>query len=200
MLKIGLTGGIGSGKTKAAEIFKSLGAAVIDADTISHQVTVPGSDCLREIRDQLGAEFLTDDNALDRKKLAAYIFSHADKKSVLEAILHPRIRLQMLHEIEKLENADYVILVVPLLFETNFIELVDRVLVVDAAEPIRIQRVMARDSRSEEQIRNILKNQLDQSVRTENADDILDNNESLEKLQSSVEQLHRKYLKMAGKI
>ena len=198
MLKIGLTGGIGSGKTVTAEIFKQLGVPVIDADLIAHQITAPGSECLDEIRNKLGSSFITPDQELDREKLANYVFRHPDKKNVLENILHPRIRQRMLHEVQALDEAVYVILVVPLLFETDFIELVDRVLVVDAEEPARIRRVKVRDSRSEEQIRSILKTQLDQSIKAGRADDVLDNNGTLEQLQSSVEKLHNKYLGIAS--
>lgn len=197
MLRIGLTGGIGSGKSITAAQFKQLGVPVIDADVISHQITSSGAECLNEISEKLGPEFITADDTLDRARLADHIFKYPEKKTLLENILHPRIRQEMLAEVEKFTNTDYVILVVPLLFETNFIELVDRVLVVDAPKDIRIRRIMDRDTRSREQIGNILKNQLDQSVKTEKADDILDNSGSLDQLQSSVERLHNKYLGIA---
>lgn len=200
MLRIGLTGGIGSGKSIVADNFKQLGVPVIDADSIAHQITAPGSECLSEISKRLGPGFITPDHKLDRKKLADYVFSHPDKKNILENILHPRIRQRMLHEAESLEHADYVILVVPLLFETDFIELVDRVLVVAAPEATRIRRIRVRDGRSEEQIRFILKSQLDQSVKTDKADDVLDNSGNLEQLRTLVEALHHKYLRMSSGI
>jgi len=156
MLKIGLTGGIGSGKSSATRIFEKLGIPVIDADVIAHQLTLPGSEALLEISEQLGDQFITSQGELNRKQLAHYIFDHPDKKMVLENILHPRVRDSINSELQKLISTPYVILAVPLLLETNFTELVDRILVINAPENIRIQRVTSRDGRSADEVKTIM--------------------------------------------
>ena len=198
MLKIGLTGGIGSGKSSATEYFEKLGVPVIDADKIAHQLTAARSDALLEISDRLGQQFITSQGELDRNKLSNYVFNHPDKKTTLEEILHPRVRQDIMEKLRKLESSPYVILAVPLLLETNFTELVDRILVVDAPENTRIQRVQERDGRSAENVLSIINQQIDQKTRLEKADDILDNSGTLADLQSSIKQLHEQYLQISG--
>lgn len=200
MLKIGLTGGIGSGKSCATEIFARLGAPVIDADVIARQLTLPGTEALLEISNRLGHQFITLQGELNRKKIAQFIFDHPDKKVVLENILHPRVRETIIIELQKLGSSPYAILAIPLLLETNFTELVDRVLVIDAPEEIRIKRVISRDRRSADDIKAIISHQLDQKTRMEKADDILDNSGTFDELQSLVKQLHNQYLLISGKI
>lgn len=200
MLKIGLTGGIGSGKSCATEIFARLGAPVIDADVIARQLTLPGTEALLEISNRLGHQFITLQGELNRKKIAQFIFDHPDKKVVLENILHPRVRETIIIELQKLGSSPYAILTIPLLLETNFTELVDRVLVIDAPEEIRIKRVISRDRRSADDIKAIISHQLDQKTRMEKADDILDNSGTFDELQSLVKQLHNQYLLISGKI
>ncbi len=199
MLKIGLTGGIGSGKSSATEIFKKLGIPVIDADVIAHQLTSPGTEALLEISEQLGDQFITSQGELNRKQLAHYVFDHPDEKMVLENILHPRVRDSINSKLQKLISSPYVILAVPLLLETNFTELVDRILVINAPENIRIQRVTSRDDRSTEEVKTIMEHQIDEKTRLEKADDILDNSGTLNELESLIEQLHRQYLQISGK-
>jgi dephospho-CoA kinase len=198
MLKIGLTGGIGSGKTIVAELFSKLNIPVIDADKIAHQLTLPGSDCYKKIVKLMGEDFLTSTGELDRKKIAQEIFNDSGKKKKLEEILHPQVRKIMLEEVEKLEGSPYVILVIPLLFETDFIDYVDRSLVVDAPESVRINRIKQRDGISEELIKNIIDNQLDPAIRREKADDIIDNSKSIEELLPAVKHLHETYVKLSG--
>jgi dephospho-CoA kinase len=198
MLKIGLTGGIGSGKTTVAKIFSSLNIPVIDSDIIAHQLVLPGSECFKKIVGLFGDEFLATNGELDRKKMAQYIFSHEDKKTDLENILHPQIKAKMLEEIQKLEESPYVILAIPLLFETDFIDLVDRVLVVDVPEKIQIERIKNRDSLSEEQAKKIIDNQIDQTTRAKKADDILDNSASIEDIQPAIRHLHDTYLNLSN--
>jgi dephospho-CoA kinase len=197
MLKIGLTGGIGSGKTVVAEMFSKLHTPIIDADKISHQLTQPDSDCFNKIIELLGEEFLTSTGELNRKKIAQYIFNHLDEKNELEEILHPQVRKKMLEEIGNLEESSYVILVIPLLFETNFIDIVDRSLVVDAPEKSRIKRIKERDGISEDLIKNIIDNQLDQAARTGRADDVLNNSKGIKELLPAVKQLHNAYKKLS---
>lgn len=198
MLKVGLTGGMGSGKTAAAEMFSKLNVPIIDSDVITHQLTLPGSDCFNRMSALLGKEYLTENGEIDRKKTAQYIFKHSDKRKALEDILHPQIKKQILEKLKKLNESCYVIIVIPLLFETNFTSLVDRSLVVDAPENTRINRIKNRDGISEGLIRDIIGSQLDSTTRVEKADDILDNSKNIEDLLPEVEHLHRKYLKLSG--
>ena len=198
MLKVGLTGGIGSGKSSATEIFKKLGIPVIDADVIAHQLTIPGSEALLEISKQLGDQFITSQGELNRKKMAQFVFDHPDKKAVLENILHPRVRVSITSELQKLDSSPYVILAVPLLLETDFSELVDRILVITAPENIRIQRVTSRDGRNADDVKTIMQHQVDQKTRLEKADDILDNSGTFDELESLIKQLHKQYLQISG--
>lgn len=194
MLKIGLTGGIGSGKSTVAEFFSNLGITVIDADIIAHQLTQSGSDGFKEIKQLLGEEFITKDGKLDRKKIAQTIFSNPSKKMALEKILHPKIKQRMLREIEQAKSSHYIILAIPLLFESDFTDLVDRIIVIDADDDLRIKRTQLRDDRTEEQIKDIMSHQLDREHRLQQADDILNNNGDLKDLSDAVTRLHRKYM------
>jgi len=196
MLKIGLTGGIGSGKSTVTEIFSSLGITVIDADRIAHQLTQPGSDSFNEIRQLFGKDFIKSDGELDRKKIAQTIFSEPSKKIALEEILHPRIKQRMLQEVVQVKSNRYIILAIPLLLESRFTDLVDRIIVVDADDDIRIRRTQQRDNSTEEQIRRIMSQQVDRDQRLQQADDILENNGSVTDLRNAVIRLHHKYLAM----
>jgi dephospho-CoA kinase len=197
-LVVGLTGGIGSGKSSVTEMFVKLGITVIDADIIAHQLTLPGTKALLEISNQLGHQFITSQGELDRKKIAQFIFGHPDKKVVLENILHPRVRETIINELQKRGLSPYAILSIPLLLETNFTELVDRILVIDAPEEIRIQRVVKRDGRSTDDVKAIISHQVAQETRLKKADDILDNSGTIDELQSLVKQLHNQYLQISS--
>lgn len=198
MLKIGLTGGIGSGKSSATEMFRKLGVPVIDADIIAHQLTAAGTEALQEIGSQLGHQFITSNNELDRKQLAQYVFDHPDKKKVLENILHPRIKQAIISLLNNMEASPYVLLSIPLLLETDFTELIDRILVIDAPKSIRIQRVVARDDRSSDDVKAIIKQQIDRETRLKNADDVLDNSGTFAELQLLVNKYHDQYLKISS--
>jgi dephospho-CoA kinase len=198
MLKIGLTGGIGSGKSTVADIFSSLGISIIDADLIAHQLTQPGNACFNEIKELFGENFIDSNGELNRKKIAETIFSNPSKKTDLENILHPRIKQRMLQAIEQTKAEHYIILVIPLLLESNFTDLVDRIIVVDADDDIRIQRIQQRDHRSEEQIKDIINSQVDRNQRLQRADDILYNNGELGVLRDAVSLLHRQYIEMSS--
>lgn len=199
MLKVGLTGGIGSGKSTVAEIFSSLGITVIDADKIAHQLTRSGTGSFDEIVELLGQDCVDSSGELDRKKIAQIVFFDPEKKLALEKILHPKIRQRMLQEIAQARHCDYIILAIPLLLESNFTELVDRILVIDADDDIRIKRTQQRDARSEEQIRQIMSHQISKNDRLQQADDILENNGSYENLKAEIIRLHHKYLKMSSR-
>ena len=196
MLTIGLTGGIGSGKSEVAEMFIELGVAVIDADVIAHQLAQPGTDTYSEIIDTFGESIISTDGKLDRAKLAEIVFDRPELRKQLEAIIHPRVREQIGAYKMAHKNEPYILVVIPLLLESGQSDLVDRVLVVNAGESKRIERVKARDGRSEDQIRSIMQNQADDAQRSAAADDSIDNNGSLDELERQVQELHRQYLLM----
>ncbi len=198
MLVIGLTGGIGSGKSTVAEQFAGLGAAVIDTDLISHQLTATGQPALAEIAAQLGPQYLQADGSLDRARLRALVFSDSSARKRLEAILHPRIREEVARMLQQPTAAPYHIIVVPLLFETGaYGHLVNRVLVVDCPEALQIQRVMARGKLSEAEVRAILQAQCEREGRLTRADDVIVNDAGLENLQAQTVDLHKKYIALA---
>jgi len=180
MLIVGLTGGIGSGKTTVSNLFADLGIDIIDTDVIAHDLVNHEPSILKQIVTLFGDDILQDDRTLDRKKLAKIIFNQKQGKQQLEGILHPKIRAAVQNRLQNCESRDtppkYVIVVIPLLFETEFNDLLDRVLVVLADEPIRIQRIRQRDHRSLEQIQAIISSQVGDEKRISEADDIIENN------------------------
>ncbi len=197
MLTIGLTGGIGSGKTEVAGLFEQLGVPVIDADRIAHQLVDRGTDTLAEVVRAFGEVVLTTAGQLDRARLAEIVFNNPAKKRLLESIIHPRVREQIRLDKDQYHNEPYIVVVIPLLLESGQHDLVDRVLVVQAPEITRIQRVSARDGRSEEQIRAIIQGQADDAAREAAADDMIDNTGTLDDLQPQVLKLHQQYLQLA---
>jgi dephospho-CoA kinase len=196
-LTVGMTGGIGSGKSVAADHFRGLGAEVIDTDQIAHELTRPGSPALAEIRADLGDEVFTDDGRLERGRLRAKVFSDPQARIRLEAILHPLIRAEVLRRIAA-SGAPYRIVVVPLLFETGaYRDVVDRVLVVDCPEGRQIERTMRRSGLSAEDVRAIMATQAPRAQRLKEADDVLYNDGHLDSLRREVEKLHQVYLSLA---
>ncbi len=193
MLKIGLTGGIGSGKTAASDHFARLGAEVIDTDLLSRALVEPGQEALREIVDAFGEQVLSADGRLDRAKLGQRVFADPGARQRLEAILHPKIRAAMLQHAAR-STAPYVVFVIPLLFETGQQDLVDRVLLIDVPEALQRDRVAARDGLDDAQIDRIMAAQTDRATRLEQADDIVPNDGELAQLHAQIEKLHRKYL------
>lgn len=196
MLKIGLTGGIGSGKTTVANLFEELGAAVIDMDVLAREVVRPGETALREIKTVFGDDICNENDELDRRRLREIIFADAGRRRQLEDIIHPRIRQRLDGIISRL-NEPYCIIVIPLLFETGRGDSVDRILVVDSTIEEQIRRAMQRDNISEDHARKIMASQVDRQTRLENADDVITNSGKISELKSRVEQLHRKYLDLA---
>lgn len=194
MLIIGLTGGIGSGKSEAAKLFSNLGAPVIDTDTIAHKLTEPGSPTLQKIISQFGDSYLLDNNELDRKLLSKTIFNDVEKKIMLERILHPDIKESVKLEISRLTDTPYLIIVVPLLFETSFQDIVHRTLVVDSSEDDQISRTQKRDGKNVSEIKQIIQQQLSRQERLNYADDILDNSGTLKELNAAVKSLHSRYM------
>jgi len=197
---VGLTGGIGCGKSTVAQAFEALGAAVIDTDSISHALTQPGAPGFHEIIRQFGADFVLPQGGLDRAKLRALIFSDAAAKAKLESILHPLIQAQVQTDLKHC-HAPYAVIVVPLLFETqSYLAWVQRKLVVDCNESSQIARTMARSHLSEAEVRAIMATQLPRQERLKQADDILHNECDLETLRLSVAALHDKYTAFATAI
>lgn len=196
MLKVGLTGGIGSGKTTVSDRFRDLGAPVIDTDVLAREVVAPGEPALEQLTDAFGSDILRDDGTLDRNRLRQKAFDDPEAKRRMESILHPAIRQRLGGRLDALEKLDapYCIIVVPLLVETNFQELVDRVLVVEAPRERRIQWVMKRSGISREEVEKIMASQASAAERRHVAHDIIDNNGGLEELLEHVDRLHAKYL------
>jgi len=194
---IGLTGGIGSGKSSAAEIFRELGAGVVDTDAIAHDLTRPGGAALTAIRNQFGAEYIAADGGLDRSKMRRLVFSDPASKKSLEAILHPRIRAESEARIAAAREP-YVIIAVPLLLETcAYNALIDRVLVVDCSEEQQVARTMQRSAITADEVRAIMATQLPRSERLARADDVLHNDADMAALRRQAEALHGKYLALA---
>ncbi|MDP1652202.1 MAG: dephospho-CoA kinase [Rhodocyclaceae bacterium] len=197
---VGLTGGIGSGKSAAAERFAARGAAVIDTDVIARELTAAGGAGIAPIRAAFGAESLTPDGALDRAQMRRIAFADPAARARLEAILHPLIREESEARIRRLASADfpYALLVVPLLVESgNYRERVDRVCVVDCPEAIRVARVTARSSLSPAEVQSIMAAQASRAHRLAAADDIIDNAAGLPALDAQIDALHEKYRAMA---
>jgi len=194
---VGLTGGIGCGKSKATQMFEALGAAVVDTDEISRALTAPGGHAMRAVESAFGPDYLNADGGLDRARMRAIVFSDPQAKRQLESILHPLIRAESRSRIAA-ASGPYVILVVPLLLETGaYADLVSRVLVVDCDEQQQIARTMARSGLGEDEVRSIMKAQLARRERLQRADDVLHNDGDIEALRTQVEALHERYLAVA---
>lgn len=195
-LVLGVTGGIGSGKSTAARLFAECGAGLVDTDEIALRLTQPGQPAVAEIARRFGPEYLTPAGALDRQRMRSHVFSDPAAKAQLEAILHPLIRMQVAEQV-RASDAPYVLVLIPLLVETGgYPTLVQRILVIDADEAVQIARTMARSALSEEQVRAIMRTQATREQRLAAADDIIDNNGDLEQLRLQVQALHARYLEM----
>jgi dephospho-CoA kinase len=195
---VGLTGGIGSGKSAVATLFSKSGIAVIDTDEIAHELTRPGGAAIEPIRTAFGAGAIGADGALDRAKMRKLVFGELAAKKRLEAILHPLIREESLRRGERAESA-YAILVIPLLAEGGVDRSrYERVLVVDCTESQQIERVMRRSGLSEKDVRDILASQATREQRLALADDVIDNRGAPEALERQVSHLNEKYLTLAG--
>jgi len=198
MLKIGLTGGIGCGKSVVSDIFSSFDIPIIDADIIAHHLVNTNSDVLREITDAFGKDVLSLDGTLNRKKLAQIVFNQKTNKQQLEQILHPRVQVEASRQLLQLESDKqppvYVILAVPLLIEANYQKFIDRILVVISDEKLRIKRVQKRDHRGLNEIRSIINNQISDEERLKAADDVIENNSDFKTLKSQVHDMHKNYL------
>ena len=194
---VGLTGGIGCGKTTVADMFAALGASIVDTDVIAHSLTAPHGAAMPALLAEFGEDFATPDGALDRAKMRALVFTDDGARARLEAILHPRIR-DATAAAAAIATGDYVIFVVPLLIESGtWRERVTRVLAIDCPEEVQVARVMARNGMSEAQVRAIMAAQVTREQRRAAADDIILNDDGLDVLRPQVEVLHAMYLAQA---
>jgi dephospho-CoA kinase len=195
---VGLTGGIGSGKSTAARIFEELGATVIDTDAIAHALTGPDGAAIAPIRAAFGADYVTAEGALARARMRELVFADAARKSTLESILHPLIRRRS-DELVRDARSPYVILMVPLLVESrDYRSRCQRILVVDCPEELQIERVATRSGISAAQVRAIMATQVSRAARLAAADDVIDNSHDLAQLRREAEVLHQRYLKLAA--
>lgn len=201
MLIIGLTGGIGSGKSTVSHHFESLGVPVIDADVIARELVAPGQPALQEIAQQFGPELISADGTLDRAQLRQRVFEDDEERKRLEAILHPKVRDSMSQRVAALRDSStppaYCVLSIPLLIESGWTGLIQRVLVVDASPAQQEQRASQRDALSPKQIRAIIRSQVDRDTRLAAAGDVIHNDADIAALQAQVEALHRRYLQLA---
>lgn len=199
-LIIGLTGGIGSGKTSATRFFAAEGIAIIDADTIAHELTGAQGDAIPNIKKYFGINFITKNGKLDRKKMKNRIFSDINSRKKLEEILHPLIQAEVMHRIETAAASPYIIVVAPLLLETgDYCETVTRILVVDCNEEYQISRAVSRDGLSKKEVRAIMATQKSRQERLNQADDVIVNDTDISSLQEKVKLQHNIYLSLLQK-
>ncbi len=195
-LVIGLTGGIGSGKTSAAKFFTTVGTDVIDTDKIARELTQPQGATISSIQKSFGKNFITANGELDRKKMRDLVFSDGTSRRQLEAILHPLIRTETAR-LTTLASSPYIVIVVPLLLETGgYREKVQRILVVDCNEEIQAARAIIRSGLNEQEVHAIMATQISRQERLKQADDVIVNDMDILHLQKQVEILHRKYLSL----
>ncbi len=194
---IGLTGGIGSGKTAVSDLLAQFGACVIDTDLIAHHITAPGGCAIPPIQTYFGAEFIDSNGALDRSKMRSLVFQNLEAKKALEAITHPLIKQETIKLAKQLteDGFPYLVFVVPLLIESGSWEgQIDHLVVVDCPEELQIERVMQRSNLSRAEVMGILKAQATRQERLAVADTVIENQGQLAELQKAVEQLHQKIL------
>ncbi len=199
MLTVGLTGGIGSGKSTVSDLFSNLGVPIIDTDLISHRLLEPNQSGYEKVVAHFGDKLLGKDQQIDRRQLRRVVFNDEAEKLWLEATLHPIIYQQTQQQIEQLEATAYAIVVIPLLFETDFRALLDRILVIDCCPETQIRRLTARDHIDLKLARLMLAQQWTNEARLERADDVIHNGSDLDiDLDQQVAKLHHKYLLLAA--
>lgn len=195
-LIIGLTGGIGSGKTAASDYFETLGICVVDADIEARTVVEPGTETLEKIKQHFGSDVVNEDGSLNRPWLREKVFQNPEERVWLESVTHPAIRQCIVDKLAA-SQSPYSILVSPLLFESGQDKLTDRVLLIDVPETLQIERASQRDQNSEAQVKAILKAQLSRENRRSKADDIIINDQNLSYLQAECLKLHNHYLSLS---
>ena len=198
MFAVGLTGGIASGKTRISNLFAELGVPVIDTDVISRKLLEPGELAYRQVCDHFGSDILDADDRIDRARLREIVFTDPDEKSWLETMLHPLIYQRSHEAVLEHSRKNYVLVVIPLLFETNFQSLVDRILVVDCPPEVQIERLVKRDNIDEDLAGKMISQQLGNAARLARAHDVIDNRSNDSDLPSQVKSLHQAYLKQSA--
>lgn len=198
MFVVGVTGGIGSGKTAVTDYFSQKGIEVIDADLASRQVVAPGSEALAAIKSHFGEAIILANGELDRPALRKIIFSNNEEKIWLESLLHPLIAREIMHGLQS-ANSVYAIFSSPLLFESGQEAICNRVLLIDVPEEIQVQRTIQRDNNDESQVKRIIASQMPRQERLAKADDIILNDQDMDYLFTQVDKLHKQYLNMAEK-
>lgn len=194
---VGLTGGIGCGKSSASQFFSDLGIDVIDTDVIARQLTQPNGSAISLIQNTFGSSVIAADGALDRNKMRDLIFANSELRHKLEQILHPLILKEVIRRIKQ-SHAPYVIVVIPLLFETNdYNHLIRHILVIDCDEQQQLLRTMERSNLSEQKVRSIMATQVTRETRIQKADDVILNNQNIEYLKAQILLLHHKYLALS---
>ncbi len=196
MFVVGLTGGIGSGKSAVSQRFERLGIKVVDADIASREVVKPGAPALTSIRQHFGADVIQADSTLDRARLRAVVFANPDERKWLERLLHPRINAYLERELASAQSP-YAMLVSPLLMESGQARLANRILVVDVPEHVQLERTMARDANDAAQVKAIMAAQTDRMARLAKADDVITNDAGFDALDARVAALHQRYLELA---
>ncbi len=195
MYVVALTGGIGAGKSEAARIFESLGVPIVDVDVISRRLTSAWQPMVQQIAKVFGDEFVTPDGALDRAKMREHVFSRDAERKKLEAIMHPVIHAEALRELNKNIDAPYQILAIPLFFETNrYSGIVKSTLLIDCDEELQISRTLQRNGMTESIVRSIIAAQASRSFRRALANDIIENNSTIEALTEKIKEKHEKYM------
>lgn len=199
LLLLGLTGGIGSGKTAVSDLLGQFGAGIVDTDLIAHQITAPGGNAIDPIRAAFGAEYIDPDGAMDRAKMRHLVFSHPEARKTLESITHPLIRQETLEQANVLaqKGVPYLVFVVPLLIESGtWLDQIDYLIVVDCPEETQISRVMRRSNLTRVEAEAILKAQASRQERLTHANAVIENNSSLDALKTEVQALHQKILQI----
>ncbi|KPP99749.1 dephospho-CoA kinase [Marinobacter sp. HL-58] len=200
MAVVGLTGGIGSGKSTVARMFGALGVHWVDADDVAREVVEPGTPALKDIAEHFGQDILLPDGGLDRAALRQLVFESPEERAWLEGLLHPVIREELVRQLHPASYPlPYVMLVSPLLLETDQHELVDKVVVVDVPVDIQIERTMARDDNARDQVQRIIDAQIPREQRLRKADEVVDNNRPLSEVEHRVEALHKQFMVAFGR-
>lgn len=197
MLRIGLTGGIGCGKSTVCEVFREYGIPVIDSDIIARELVEPETPALQQIVNLFGEQVLQQDGSLNRAKMRELVFNNRQQREQLESLLHPLIHQEMLRQLAAIKTP-YVIIAIPLLLEKGWQRQLDRVVVVDCSEEQQRDRAAQRDGSSMQTINQIIASQISRDNRLRAADDIIDNSRSLESLRSQIQRLHHHYLTLAA--
>lgn len=198
VFRVGLTGGVASGKTTVARLFAALGVPIIDADVLSREVTAPGTPLLERIAERFGGTFIGADGSLDRRALRRIVFADPQARADLEALTHPAI-FQALEQRSATAGGPYQLLVLPLLVEKDHASRVDRALVVDCAEELQVRRLQARDGSTLDEARAMLAAQAPRAARLQAADDVITNDGDLHSLRVQVEQCHSRYRELAAR-